>query len=118
MNEGELIKIMYDKKFSKREIYNLKRVSEKYTTSLYEIVLALSQRFFKSLFLHILAFVMLFHTYLRYSEQQGHNITMLIGCLGTLAITYIILDFIAPLLRGYKARKVMKEIKKRTQSLS
>lgn len=114
MKEDELIKIMYGKKFSKKEISNLKRVSEKYSTSLFETVLALSQRFFKSLFLHILAFVMLFHTYLRYTQQQGHNFTMLIGCLGTLAITYIILDFIAPLLRGYKARKVMKEIKKRT----
>lgn len=118
MNEDELIKLMYMNDFSTKQIHTLKKVSEKYSTSLYDTVSKLSQLFFKSLFLHILAFVMLFHTYLRYSEQQGHNTTMLIGCLGTLVVTYIILDFVAPLFRGYKARKVMKEIKKRTQSLS
>lgn len=118
MNENKLIEIMYEEKFSTKNITKLKKLSEKYSTSLYHIVSELSQRFFKSLFLHILSFVMLFHTYLRYIEQHGHNIAMFIGCLGTLAITYIVLDFIAPLLRGYKARKVMKEIKKRTRSLS
>lgn len=45
MNEDELIKLMYMNDFSTKQIHTLKKVSEEYSTSLYDTVSKLSQLF-------------------------------------------------------------------------
>lgn len=116
MTEDELIKVMYEKSFSKKQIDKLKKLSEKYSTSLYDTVSELARRFFRSLFMHILTFVLVFHSYIRLSEEHGHTLGNILFVIGILCIAYIILDLFAPLFQGYKARKVIKEIQRKENS--
>ncbi|HAU5592081.1 TPA: hypothetical protein JD313_000962 [Citrobacter amalonaticus] len=116
MTEDELIKIMYKKSFSKKQIDKLKKLSEKYSTSLYDTVSELARRFFRSLSMHIFTFVLIFHSYIRLSEEHGHTLGNILFAIGILCIIYIILDLFAPLFQGYKARKVIKEIQRKENS--
>lgn len=116
MAEDELIKIMYGKNFSKKQIDKLKKLSEKYSTSLYDTVSELARRFFRSLFIHILTFIMVFHSYIRLSEEHGHTLGNILFSIGVLCIVYVILDLFAPLFQGYKARGVIKEIQRKDNS--
>lgn len=116
MSEDELIKIMYEKNFSKKQIDKLKKLSEKYSTSLYDTVSELARRFFRSLFMHILTFVLVFHSYIRLSEKHGHTLGGILFSIGVLCIAYVIFDLFAPLFQGYKARKVIKEIQRKENS--
>ena len=116
MAEDELIKIMYGKSFSKKQIDKLKKLSEKYSTSLYDTVSELARRFFRSLFIHILTFILVFHSYIRLSEEHGHTLGSILFSIGVLCIVYVILDLFAPLFQGYKAMKVIKEIQGKDNS--
>lgn len=113
MNEDELIKTMLNKKFSKKQIKNLKKISEKYATPLYDTIFELSRRFPRSLLIHVLTFFLIFHSYIQLSEKHGHTIGRILLSIGILCIIYLILDLFAPLSQGYKARKVIKEINKK-----
>lgn len=112
MNESELIKIMYEKKFSTKQINTLKKLSVRYSTSLYVTVHELAGRFFRSLFVHIFSFAMVLHSYIYHSETRGYNLGGLVLSIVTLAIAFFIFDLFAPLIQGYKARKVIKAIQK------
>ncbi|MCE9991699.1 hypothetical protein LZ633_06755 [Enterobacter asburiae] len=112
MSEDEIIKIMYEKKFSKKQIDNLLKVSKKYSTSLYEMVSELSQRFPRSMFIHFFILFLAVFSYIRYSHEHGHSLGGALASVITLGATYIVLNFFAPLLQGYKARKVIREIHK------
>ncbi|WP_368543488.1 hypothetical protein [Enterobacter soli] len=111
MNESELIEIMYEKNFSKKQIDNLKKLSKRYSTSLYVTVHELADRFFRSLLVHIFSFLMVFHSYIYHSKNQGHTFGGVLLAAGTLGVAYVIFDFFAPLLQAYKARKVINVIK-------
>lgn len=112
MNEAKLIEIMYEKKFSKKQIDNLLKLSKKYSTSLYEMVSELSQRFPRSIFIHFFILFLAVFSYIRYSHEHGHSLGGALASIITLGATYIVLNFSAPLLQGYKAREVVREIQK------
>ncbi|HGX5890838.1 hypothetical protein [Escherichia coli] len=112
MSEDELIKIMYKNNFSKKQINNLKKVSDKYSTSLRDTVFELARRFPRSLFIHIFTFIIIFHSYIRLSEETGHTLGNILFALGVFGITCVIFDLFAPLLQAYRAKKVVKAINK------
>ncbi|EEW2614610.1 hypothetical protein [Escherichia coli] len=112
MSEDELIKIMYENNFSKKQINNLKKVSDKYSTSLYDTVFELSRRFSRSLFIHIFTFVIIFHSYIRLCEEHGYTLGHILFAIGVFGITCLIFDLFAPLLQAYRAKKVIKTINK------
>lgn len=102
---------MREKGFSVKQIDKLKKLSEKYSTSLNNTIFELARRFPRSLFLHIIVFFITLHAYIRFSKQHGYISWHIIFFIGILCITYIIFDLFAPLFQGYKARKVIKKIK-------
>ncbi|EHG7582005.1 hypothetical protein SedNR2807_34380 [Citrobacter sedlakii] len=116
MNEDELIKIMYENNFSKKQVNKLKKLSQKYSTSLYETVSELARRFFRSLFMHILTFILVFHSYIRLSEEHGHTLQNILFSIGVLCLAYVIIDLFAPLSQGYKARKVIQQAQRKENS--
>ncbi|EAS1760909.1 hypothetical protein Q6W56_004553 [Salmonella enterica] len=113
MSEEELIEMMHKNDFSWKQIDRLKRLSEKYSTSLYDTVLELARRFPRSLFLHIVVFFLTVHTYIRFSKQYGYLSWHIIFFIGVLCLMFTLLNLFAPLIRGYKARKIIKEIQRK-----
>lgn len=111
MNDIELIKLMLENDFSNKQINHLKMLSEKYSTSLYDTVSELARRFLRSLFIHIFTFLLIFHTYIRFSKEYGYSFQGLLFHTGILFLTYIIYNLFAPLHQGYKAKKVIRKIK-------
>lgn len=76
------------------------------------MVSELSQRFTRSIVIHSFILFLAVFSYIRYSHEHGHSLGGALASVITLGATYIVLNFFAPLIQGYKARKVMKEIKK------
>ncbi|EMM4085242.1 hypothetical protein WAC87_003175 [Shigella flexneri] len=112
MNDDELISILYEHKFSKKQVINLVKLSEKYSISLYETVTELARRFPRSLFIHILVFLLIIYQYLHDCRQDYYTSWFILFYTGVLLLLYGIFDLFAPLLQGYKARKVVKAINK------
>ena len=116
MSEDELILVMRENGFSKKQIETLQKLSKKYSSSLHETVVELARRFPRSLFAHVLIFLLIAYAYFRDSGQGYYTSWHLLSYVGDLCVMYFILDFFAPLFRGYKARKVIKEIKMKERS--
>lgn len=113
MSENELIKIMYEANFTKKQIDKLKIYSDRHRMSLYSTVHENSRRFIRSLFMHILTFffILLGHSLIK--ESNGTEFTRALFSLSILGLTYIIFYILAPLPLGYKSRKVIKITQKR-----
>ncbi|EDF8720441.1 hypothetical protein GYD59_004568 [Salmonella enterica] len=112
MNEKELESVMFECGFSDKQIILLRKLSQKYSTPLLDTVTELSRRFPISLGIHIGMFFIIFFTYLRDIQSPSYNSGYLIVYVITLLFAYVILNLFAPLIRGYKARKVIRKIKK------
>ena len=116
MSEDELILVMRENGFSKKQIETLQKLSKKYSSSLHETVVELARRFPRSLFVHVFVFIIVLFTYIRDSGQAYYTSWYLLLYVGVLSIACVIFDFFAPLPRGYKARKVIKEIEMKESS--
>ncbi len=112
MNEKELIKIMFEEKFSKKQIDKLKKLSDRYSSSLHETVYELSRRFYRSLFMHVLMFFFVLFAHFLLGEEHRTAPERIIFSVCFLLFMYSIFHILAPLAQGYKARKVIKTIKK------
>lgn len=112
MEEEKLVTIMSDYGFSKKQINNLKKVSDKYSTSLHDTIFELSQRFSRALFIHIFMFILIFLSYIRLCEERGYTLGHVLFSISIFGITCIICDLFAPLLQAYRAKKVIKVINK------
>ena len=116
MSEDELILVMRENGFSKKQIETLQKLSKKHSSSLHETVVELARRFPRSLFVHVFVFIIVLFTYIRDSGQAYYTSWYLLLYVGVLSIACVIFDFFAPLPRGYKARKVIKEIEMKESS--
>lgn len=113
MNDDELIIVMRKNRFSEKQINNLKKLSEKYSTSLYDTVFELARRFPRSLFTHIFVLLIVIYQYLNERKQEYYTSSNIFFHIGILCFVYLMIHIIAPLLQGYKARKVIKEIQRK-----
>lgn len=115
MNDDELISMLYKNKFSKKQVINLIKLSEKYSTPLYETVAELARYFPRSLFIHILVFLLIIYQYLHDCRQDYYTSWFILFYTGVLLLLYGIFHLFAPLLQGYKARKIIKTINKASE---
>lgn len=109
MNEEELIILMLENNFSTKQIARLKKLSRRYSWTLYDTVIELGRRFPRSLFMHVFVFIIIFTTYINDSQQKDYDFWHSLLLIGTLCVAYVILDLFAPLIQGYKAWKVIKK---------
>ncbi|WP_148873182.1 hypothetical protein [Serratia marcescens] len=116
MSEDELITLMYKNKFSKKQIDNLIKLSEKYSTSLHETVIELARRFLRSLFVHLLTLFLTIYSYIQLSEKNGHSLGIIIFFTGLLCFFYGVFHVLAPLAQGYKAKRTLRDIQKKEKS--
>ncbi|TBM20445.1 hypothetical protein EYY86_00165 [Hafnia paralvei] len=112
MSEDEFITLLYKNKFSKKQINNLIKLSEKYSTSLHDTVVELARRFLRSLLVHLFTFFLIVHSYIRFSKIHGYSLKGIIFFTGVICLMYAIFHLFAPLIQGYKARKTIKEIQR------
>ncbi len=113
MNNDELLTIMRRNGFSEKQISNLNKLSEKYSTSLYNTVSELARRFPRSLFAHAFVFLIITYQYFNDIKQDYYTPSLIFLYIGTLCLIYLILHLFAPLLQGYKAKKVIKEFQRK-----
>lgn len=112
MNENELIKIMYEENFSKKQIEKLKKISEQYSEPLFVTVHELAGRYFRLLFLHILMCYITLHSYLLLDRKEGHTAFDIVYSISFLSVMSFVIDLFFPFRLTYKARKVVQTIKK------
>lgn len=111
MEENELVVLLQENGFSKKQIDSLKKVSEMQSLTLYNTVNELARRFPRSLMLHMLVLFIVCLTYISDHDQEYYSPRYLLVYISVLCITFIIFHFFAPLYQGYKATKVLKKIK-------
>ena len=116
MNNDEIVVKMRRNNFSEKQIDNLKKLSEKHSASLYDTVFELARRFPRSLFVHTFVFLIIIYQYLTDIKQDYYKPSFIFLYIGILCLVYLMLHIFAPLLQGYKARKVIKEIQRNGKS--
>lgn len=80
--------------------------------SLYCTIHENSRRFVRSVFMHLLTFSFILLGHFLLNENNGTVLGRSIFSLSILILAYTIFNILAPLPLGYKARKVMKAVKK------
>ncbi|MFU2146158.1 hypothetical protein DVH07_05090 [Hafnia paralvei] len=113
MEEEQLIIFMQKNGFSKKQIDSLKKISKNHSTTLFDTVFELGRRFSRSLILHVFLFIIIIYTYLHDRQQDYYTSKYIFLYIGSLCIVYFIIHLFAPLIQGYKARKVINKIKQK-----
>ncbi|KAA1047228.1 hypothetical protein [Pseudocitrobacter sp. 73] len=109
MNEEKLISILIQYGFTKKQVYNLQRLSVKYSTTLEESVFELARRFNRSVFTHVFVFIIVAFDYC-HNLREYNSLSFFVFHLVMLAFCFIAIDFFAPLFQAYKAKKVVRHI--------
>lgn len=114
MDDNKISTLLLESGFSERQVKKLKEKSTQRSTTLFNTVHELGNRFYRSLFMHVFVFFVILYTYYNDSKQGYYTSNYIFLYLGVLCITYITINFFAPLTTTYKAKRLTTNINKKS----